>query len=176
MRLLILAGVLTASIACRKAEAPPPAAQASAAPSAPAWTVTDAGVGPVAIGMTDIELRTATVDRVEKPDLEAGCSMVRLLDAPGDVLAMVADQHVARIDVLTPGVRTVENIGIGDSEAQVRAAYTKVAVQPHKYTDGHYLSVQRPNKLRLVFETDGNVVTRYRFGAVPQVDWVEGCS
>jgi hypothetical protein len=163
-------------MACRKADATSPAVQPSTAPSGTVWAVSDAGVGPVKIGMTDIELRTATVDRVEKPDLEAGCSMVRLLDAPGDVAAMIADQHVVRIDVLTAGVRTASNIGIGDSEAQVRAAYEKVAVQPHKYTDGHYLSVQRPNKLRLVFETDGKVVTRYRLGALPQVDWVEGCS
>jgi len=29
---------------------------------------------------------------------------------------------------------------------------------------------------RLIFETDGTVVTTYRGGAVPQVEYVEGCS
>lgn len=56
----------------------------------------------------------------------------------------------------------------------------RVEVQPHKYTgpEGHYLSVSVPSDtlLRIIFETDGRVVTRYRAGRRPAVEYVEGRS
>lgn len=56
----------------------------------------------------------------------------------------------------------------------------RVTVQPHKYTgpEGHYLVVSVPSDtlLRIIFETNGRVVTRYRAGRRPPVDYVEGCS
>ena len=56
----------------------------------------------------------------------------------------------------------------------------RVTVEPHKYTDGHYLVV-RPSApadsaFRLIFETDGTRVTRFRSGLQPQVAWIEGCA
>lgn len=56
----------------------------------------------------------------------------------------------------------------------------QVTVQPHAYTDGHYLVVTPPaaadSSFRIVFETDGQKVLRYRSGLVPAVEYVEGCS
>lgn len=56
----------------------------------------------------------------------------------------------------------------------------RVAVRPHKYTDGHYLEVRptgpdAPTHL-IIFETDGSVVERFRGGRRPQVEYVEGCA
>ena len=166
---------------CKQQTAPPvTTATPTAAPATPApatWIVTETGVGPVTVGMTDIELRTVVNDRLEGPPQSDGCAMVKLLDAPGDVLAMLVDGRVVRVDVTTADVHTSAQIAVGDTESQVQAAYPgRVKVQPHKYTDGHYLNVDLPSRRRLVFETDGKVVTRYRVGARPQVDWVEGCS
>jgi hypothetical protein len=53
-------------------------------------------------------------------------------------------------------------------------------VGPHKYTDGHYLTV-RPVEASdtthlIVFETEGQVVQRFRGGRRPQVEYVEGCA
>ena len=127
--------------------------------------------------MTDIELRTAVNDRLEGPPQTDECTMVKLLDAPGDVLAMLVGGHVVRVDVTSADVRTSAHVMVGDTEAQVRTAYPgRVTVQPHKYTEGHYLNVDLPSRRRIVFETDGKVVTRYRIGTRPQVDWIEGCS
>mgnify|MGYP000302328553 CR=1 FL=1 len=60
------------------------------------------------------------------------------------------------------------------TEAEVQQRYAgQVEVQPHKYTDGHYLVITPRNPpdsdLRLVFETDGKKVETFRGGRVPQV-------
>ncbi len=49
---------------------------------------------------------------------------------------------------------------------------------PHKYTDGEYLRVENPSgDSILLFETDeGGVVTEWRIGIEPAIDYVEGCS
>ena len=57
----------------------------------------------------------------------------------------------------------------------------ELELQPHKYVEGGrylvYLSPQRADSgLRIVFETDGSVVTRFRAGVLPAVAYVEGCS
>ena len=51
---------------------------------------------------------------------------------------------------------------------------------PHKYEQGwRYLTVTpaapTDGAFRLVFETDGQKVVRYRAGRMPEVEWVENC-
>lgn len=57
---------------------------------------------------------------------------------------------------------------------------SRVTVQPHLYTNGHYLIVRsdKPelSHYRIVFETDGTSVTRFRSGREPEVEFVEGCA
>jgi hypothetical protein len=52
-------------------------------------------------------------------------------------------------------------------------------MSPHKYTDGLYYTVRHPDFSDtthvMIFETDGRVVTRFRAGQRPQVEYVEGC-
>ena len=57
----------------------------------------------------------------------------------------------------------------------------RIAVEPHHYVPGgHYLvfkpqdAVDQP--FRLLFETDGHVVTEFRTGLSEPVSWVEGCA
>ena len=56
----------------------------------------------------------------------------------------------------------------------------QVKVTPHKYEDGHYLTVTptaaADKQFRIVFETARGRVTRYRAGLMPSVEYVEGCS
>jgi hypothetical protein len=55
-----------------------------------------------------------------------------------------------------------------------------VTVTNHKYEDGHYLTVRSavPSDTLhfIIFETANGKVTRFRAGAKPGVEYVEGCS
>jgi hypothetical protein len=71
---------------------------------------------------------------------------------------------------------------VGMSEADVRGRYpVGLRVQPHKYDPkGRYLVLQgmqpADSARRLIFETDGRRVVRYRAGITPAVEYVEGCA
>ena len=65
----------------------------------------------------------------------------------------------------------------GLSHDQVEALYPGVERQPHKYSDGQYLRVPGEAGRVLVFETDdAGIVTEWRVGLPPFVDYVEGCA
>ena len=135
------------------------------------WVVSDSAVGPIAVGMTAAQIagHTDTLGQVE------GCVYAKAPAAPG-LLIMLLDGKVVRFDVIQPDLATAAGAKVGDSEARIRDLYPGVREEPHKYTDGHYLVVDTAPGRRLLFETDGARVTRYRAGVIPQVDWVEGCS
>jgi hypothetical protein len=147
----------------------PDTAGDAAAPEA--WVVTESGAGPIAIGMTadDIRPHAAPLGELD------GCAYVKVPAAPG-LLVMLFAGKVVRLDAIDAAVATAAGARVGDSEERIRQLYPGIRVERHKYTDGHYLIVDTAAGRRLVFETDGTRVTRYRSGMVPQVDWVEGCS
>ncbi len=109
-----------------------------------------------------------------------GCEQRTQSSDAGPVLAMYVDRRLARLDVIGPGVETDAGVGVDDPVSAVLKAYgAAVVVTPHKYTydtGGQYLSVPGTDRKRLVFETDGTKVTRYRIGRLPEVEWVEGCA
>jgi hypothetical protein len=135
------------------------------------WVVADTGAGPIRIGMTADDLRP----HVEPLGRLEGCVYAKVPAAPG-LLVMLFGGKVVRLDVIQEGLATAAGARVGDTEQRVRELYPALQVELHKYTDGHYLVVDAEGGRRLVFETDGARVTRYRAGAIPQVDWVEGCS
>jgi hypothetical protein len=146
------------------------------------WAVTPFGIGPVRAGMTVAEAGTALGAPLTVTGDAKECAYARAAKAPEGVSFMVVDNHIARVDVIrTKSVATVEGARIGSSEARIDSLYQgRVMVQPHKYTDGHYLVVGSgagsDTTNRIVFETDGKVVTLFRSGRMPEVGWVEGCS
>lgn len=106
---------------------------------------------------------------------------MRVWNGHDSLLVMIIGDRVARVDVQDSTVQTSLGARIGDTEAAIRTKYAgRVAATPHKYSDGKYLTVSpaspSDSTYRLVFETDGQHVTRYRAGLLPAVGWVEGCS
>jgi hypothetical protein len=94
---------------------------------------------------------------------------------------MIVRDTVVRVDVSSGSFATSWGDRVGDTESQVLERHRgHVSVQPHKYTgpEGHYLVVSDPSDTlhRIVFETDGKRVLRFRAGRLPEVEWVEGCS
>ncbi|QJR36342.1 hypothetical protein [Gemmatimonas groenlandica] len=170
--------------------APPSGATTSATTSAATqpervvgpMDLTEHGFGPVRVGMTLAEVSAASSAGIRLVGTDStACSYLSWRDGPPEVLIMAEGGRVVRIDVRNPAIATPEGIKLGSTEAEVQQRYAgQVEVQPHKYTDGHYLVITPRNpsdsSLRLVFETDGKNVKTFRGGLVPQVQYVEACS
>ena len=162
---------------------PAPATAAPPAPAAPSYTVTEHGIGPLRAGMTFAAADSALGGALLVPvgvDT-AGCDYLVWDNGPPGVHVMFDQHHVARIDVDTTSIATSAGARVGDDEARIKRLYPgQVTVTPHKYEDGHYLTVTPPaaadKRFRIVFETAGGRVTRYRAGIMPSVEYVEGCS
>jgi hypothetical protein len=124
----------------------------------------------------------AAVGETLKPafDINEECDFVYPKVLRGAAL-MILQDSVARIDVDSAGTLTKEGAGVGDPEASILALYGgRARVEPHQYTgpEGHYVIVSTPGDTayRIVFETDGKKVERYRAGRGPGVDYIEGCA
>lgn len=178
-------------LACMKSEEPqagasdsaPEAAPAPAPPAAPAiWQARYDGIGPIRVGATVAELEAALNTRLARRDsLHAQCDYLRAPEVIPGVWFMIIQGQVARLDIDSAGPATAEGVRIGDDSARVESVYgPRVAVTPHKYTDGKYLTVTpaaaADSGYRIIFELNGGRVTRYRAGRLPEVGWVESCS
>ena len=132
------------------------------------WAIRLDGTGPISYGMpVEQAAAAAGASTTARPSGDA-CAFVRIGDMPEGMQLMVERGRVVRADV-TAG-----------RQAEVQELYGgALEVRPHKYDSaGRYLVLvphAAADSLRIVFETDGSVVTRYRAGVLPAVDYVEGC-
>lgn len=143
------------------------------------------GFGPAKFGDNEESVRMAwgrplTAD---KPSKGATCYYLNIepnIDYKG-IAFMMENAKFVRYDVkdnlqIAPG-----NIMVGDTAQSIMEVHgDNVKSQPHKYTkDARTLTVsstQQPNS-KLIFEVNAdNIVTNWRIGVTPQVDYVEGCS
>jgi hypothetical protein len=171
--------------ACGRPDASDPSAADSAAvvgvDSAGAWRLSETGIGPVRVGMTVAEAAAALPDAGGSHPVTEECAYVGLSGLPAGVSLMTVGGRIVRVDVDdSSAVATARGARVGWTEAQVLAAYPGARVEPHKYDDGHYLvaipGAPADTLHRIVFETARGVVTRFRGGVVPEVEYVEGCS
>ncbi len=145
------------------------------------WRVYPNGVGPIRVGMSPLEASQAIGAQLVYRQGTSECYYVHLEKEPKGVDFMIIGDRIARIDVNTPEITTVSGARVGHSETQIKSRYPgQLTVGPHKYVEkGHYLTFipKDPQYLqyRIVFETDGKVVTSYRAGKLPEVEWVEHC-
>lgn len=141
------------------------------------WQVTAAGIGDVRAGMSLDEANLALGNALTIPTKLQECDYVRP-KSPTGLAFMVEKGEISRVDV-QPGsdVATVAGAKIGDSEDRIKSLYPGVDVKPAKYAPGHYLEVTPSggSNNRIVFETDGKNVVKYRSGRLPAVEYVEGC-
>lgn len=142
------------------------------------WTVSESGIGPLRAGMTVAEANKALGGGFSSPSSD-GCTYARLAKAPPGVAVMLENNKIARVEVRSGTTATAEGARIGDPESRINSLYSgRVTTTPHKYTTGgHYLTITPVDgsQNRIVFETDGKVVTEYRAGALPAVAYVERC-
>lgn len=156
------------------------------------------GIGPVRVGMTIAQAeRSAKVRLVERGARAGlgGCYHVWPKSGPENLGFMVISKRadnriernrdrIARVEIFGDSrITTISGARIGDTEARIKSLYPgQIKVTPHEYTGdrgGHYLTFipkdPKDRNYRLVFETDGKRVTRFRAGSLPEVEYVEGC-
>lgn len=178
------------------ATAPPapasPASRDAASPVAPATSAMPApgaigfnGFGPAPFGATEEQVRMAWGADLGgmKPDQPDGCYY--LMPQPRStggyrVAFMFEGGRFVRMDVDVPDIEAPGGGKVGMTDPDIRRLYgARVQVQNHKYVEGgHYLRI--PDEAGpgvVLFETDASgLVTGWRIGQPPQVDYVEGCS
>lgn len=148
--------------------------------------VTIDGIGPVRVGMTLQEaVNSANTPFTLKPGAGIGskCGFANPETGPQGLEVMVTEGRIARVDVISNRkITTLSGAKIGDSEARIKALYPdKLSVTPHKYVPkGHYLTFVPKDavdqKYRIIFETDGQKVTQFRAGKLPEIGFIEGCA
>jgi len=138
------------------------------------------GLGSIKIGSTVTELEHVLGRAIPIPgDPEEAACFVVPGDARSTYSAMVAEGHVARIDVDTPAIPTLRGARVGDTIDQVRKLYGATLEEaPHFYGDRSdlyltYWSKDRAFALR--FETAGGNISRFYIGRAREVQFVEGC-
>ena len=144
-----------------------------------AWPVSFESAGPLRPGMSLPQAVVAMEGDLWTLDTHGRCVYFHAARAPGMEFVFL-DRHLVRIDVDSGRAGTVEHVKIGATEDQVQAAYPGRVTVTDAYTGGHFLTVSAEDAAdsvrRLVFETDGKRVVRFRTGLRPAVDWIEGCS
>jgi hypothetical protein len=174
-RYLIIAGGLVFATACAGRDAKK--ADSTAMPPAP--VVSMSGYDLIRIGETAHDLATTGDSAAALNPKHAACRFAHPKSFPLGAKIMLLEDVVVRIDIDSVGIRTAEGAQVGDPELRVLELYRgRIASLPHKYiAGGHNLVVRQQNLAnRIVFETDGRKVLRYRVGRPPGVDFVEGCA
>lgn len=145
--------------------------------------VTINGIGPIRVGMTIQQAEASARTRLlSEADPVGKCWFVKPQGGPRDISFMVIAGQIARVEIYRNSrIATVRGAKIGDSEDRIKSLYPRqIQVTSHAYLQGgHYLTFVPRNasdrQYRLVFETDGRRVERFRAGRLPEVEYVEGC-
>lgn len=144
--------------------------------------VTINGIGSIQVGMTPQKASKVSGIAIVALGKDPQCTYYQPKEQPKDILLMVNNGTISRIDIKNPQITTRSGAKIGDTEAKIKSLYPgQIEVTPHKYVpNGRYLTFipkdATDKNYRLIFETDGKKVTQYRSGKLPEVAWVEGCS
>lgn len=176
---IIIAPVVLVSLACSGSQKA--AVSRANGSSVGPWTITPTGIGPLRAGMTLAEANASIGNILETIyQLRPECDYVAPANHKPDILLMIVNGRVRRVDVRDSSITTENGARLGLSEDSLLTLYKgRFAIGAHRYTLGHYVVVRPANPVdsfRIVFETGDGKVTTFRSGLEPQVEWIEGCS
>ncbi len=180
MRALALALSLIVLAACQQ----DPPSQGARDSSVPPLTVE--GYGDMRIGMTLAEARQVSGLPLNNEALDeetpGACVENQYATADGDQLwLMFEGDKLVRVTASSEALhtRTAQNVGVGSTDAEVRAAYQNVIEQGAHYNPppAHNLIIwTAPQQSGLLFEvSEAGVVTAVHAGG-PQIQYMEGCA
>jgi hypothetical protein len=143
------------------------------------------GIAPILVGMTVSEAMRASGQKLINQGESGGgpsCRYYKIKEVKG-IAFMVINGRIARVDVTDNSkITTLSGAKIGDSESKIKSLYpNQIKVEAHEYDPkGHYLIFvpkdSQDKNYRIIFETDGKKVTRWRSGKLPEVQFIEGCA
>ncbi|HEX3530146.1 MAG TPA: hypothetical protein VH988_24055 [Thermoanaerobaculia bacterium] len=161
-----------------------PAASKAGNPLTTLSRVSIHGIGPVIIGMT-VDRASESIGRAlrrtDKLAASEDCFYVEPEGGPEGISFMVVHGKIARVDITNPEIQSRAGAKLGSTEKQVHSLYRgRIQVEHHQYDEkGHYLifTPKDPGDkgYRMIFETNGKIVTTFRAGTVPEVQFVEHC-
>ena len=139
------------------------------------------GIGPVLTGMSLKETEKQSGLRFEMSGIFHGsCRYVKPIGGVKNVSFMMNKGSIAVANVMNPQIKTLRDVGIGDSEAKVRSLYAG------QLERGESLSSRRKvlqfvpkdeedKNNRIVFSFSNGKLHSFRSGRLPEVLWIEGC-
>lgn len=163
----------------------PPAVDAPATtPDGDLGMATFAGYGDVKFGTLAADMGKAWGGELKEvgKEFNAACYFMTpaWVKTPAEFNFMISEGKFARF-----GTESAKYVAPGGGKVGMRVEALQklynnaLQASPHKYTDGKYLSIAASGvaPTKLVFETDAQgMVTEWRVGLLPEVDYVEGCS
>ncbi len=147
------------------------------------WKVTDETVGPIRFGMLLAEAVAATGEefKMDEDPLHVECVYGKAASMPPGMAIMFDHGVAARVDIdEEPHVRSEENIGVGSTLAEAKAAYgDRGEIVENRY-EMMQLAVLRPDNagggFGAVFEASEDTIYTWWSGLLAQVQYSEGCS
>ncbi len=147
----------------------------------PPWVLTADSAGPLKIGMTlsEASQTLGTKLDIDPSDPDAiGCSELDVPHMPGMGM-MFENKRLTRIEVFKPShLRTASGIGIGSTEAEVKAKYTPIDDQPQAYVDLPAKNLTwwaKKDVSGIRFETDLKGHVNAIFAGTNAITYIEGC-
>lgn len=143
-------------------------------------SVSTVGIDAVTFGMTLASAETAIGGSFMPIDgTNAECFTVRPSGGPNGVVLTVTAGTVERVDITTPDITTRSGAGVGMTEDGLNSLFGANLTTEASPTGGNRV-VFTPSDpgdadFRVIFETDGETVTSFRSGRLPQVDPVSPC-
>ena len=149
------------------------------------------GIGPIRVGMkVDEASQSAGIKLISNGNSggtdEYQCSYVQPQIELKGISFMVTKGRIARVDISNQRITTIRGAKIGNTEEQIMKLYPgQIKVTPHPYQgrppyNGKYLTFvpkdEAEQNYRIIFETNKKLVTRFRSGKLPEVNYIEGCA
>lgn len=137
-------------------------------------SVSTVGIDAVNFGMT-VSTAAAAVNGEFVPfdEVNGECYLVRPAGGPLGVQLTVTEGTVERVDITTPDITTRSGAGVGMTEEGLAGLFGDSLTTQPSDTGGNQVIFTPADTsdadFRVIFETDGEVVTSFRSGRVPQV-------
>jgi len=150
------------------------------------WQVSLRSVGPYTIGMSLDEAAAAGgAELVEVEDADPSCSYYTHDPSTGldrELRFMVRADRVVRIDIDGTQLKTLSGLGNGDTKAALVSTYGDAVIVSASLSgeaNEQYVTYipfdEADADYRLRFETTDDIVTSFRIGRLPEVEWVDRC-